>query len=117
MCHKKLEWMRDSLICVVENQLCNLEEVDAKELGEAVDMIKDLEEAIYYCTVTEAMKDNAEMDWEMKEDNHLQEPNSNSRMYYSGKRYPMMYSDKGYYHRNDGTVTIDSNGHGSDDHM
>ena len=73
-----------------ENQLCNLEEVDAKELGEAVDMIKDLEEAIYYCTVTEAMKDNAEMDWEMKEDNHLQEPNSNSRMYYSGKRYPMM---------------------------
>ena len=117
MCHKKLEWMRDSLICVVENQLCNLEEVDAKELGEAVDMIKDLEEAIYYCTVTEAMKDNAEMDWELKEDNHLQEPNSNSRMYYSGKRYPMMHSDKDYYHRDDGTVTIDSNGHGSDDHM
>jgi hypothetical protein len=32
-----------------------LSEVDTKELGEAIDMIKDLEEAIYYCTVTEAM--------------------------------------------------------------
>jgi hypothetical protein len=33
-----------------------LGEVDTKELGEAIDMIKDLEEAIYYCTVTEAMR-------------------------------------------------------------
>ena len=56
MSHEKLKWMKDSLICVVENELCNLGEVDTKELGEAIDMIKDLEEAIYYCTVTEAMK-------------------------------------------------------------
>ena len=114
---ERLKAMKDRLVNCVEQQLDNISAADTKELGEAVDMIKDLEEAIYYCTVTEAMKDNAEMDWEMKEDNHLQEPNSNSRMYYSGKRYPMMYSDKGYYHRDDGTVTIDSNGHGSDDHM
>jgi hypothetical protein len=55
MCSDKLKWMKDNLICVVEEQLCNLAEVDTKELGEAIDMIKDLEEAIYYCTVTEAM--------------------------------------------------------------
>ena len=69
MSHDKLKWMKDSLICVVENQLCNLDEVDTKELGEAVDMIKDLEEAIYYCTVTEAMTNpHKEIEWGMKKD-------------------------------------------------
>ena len=47
MSHEKLKWMKDTLICVVENELCNLESVDTEELGEAIDMIKDLEEAIY----------------------------------------------------------------------
>jgi hypothetical protein len=36
--------------------MTHLDSVDAKELGEAIDMIKDLSEAIYYCTVTEAME-------------------------------------------------------------
>lgn len=36
----------------------DLASVDAKELGEAVDMIKDLSEAIYYCTITESMEKN-----------------------------------------------------------
>ena len=35
--------------------MANLQTVDTKELGEAVDMIKDMEEAIYYCTITKAM--------------------------------------------------------------
>jgi phage anti-repressor protein len=35
--------------------MCHLDKVDAKELGEAIDMIKDLAEAIYYCTITDAM--------------------------------------------------------------
>ena len=60
MSHEKLKWMKDSLICVVENELCNLGEVDTKELGEAIDMIKDLSEAIYYCTITEAMQKKEE---------------------------------------------------------
>ena len=55
MSHEKLKHMKDTLMCAVEMQLCDLSEVDTKELGEAIDMIKDLEEAIYYCTVTEAM--------------------------------------------------------------
>jgi hypothetical protein len=36
--------------------MTHLDSVDAKELGEAIDMIKDLSEAIYYCTITEAME-------------------------------------------------------------
>ena len=94
MNHEKLKWMKDSLICVVENQLCNLDEVDTKELGEAIDMIKDLEEAIYYCTVTEAMNnsDNEKM-WEIKKSDHHQE-HGDSRMYYGGG-YPMTYAEDG----------------------
>lgn len=67
---EKLQWMKDSLICVVENQLCNLDDVDTEELGEAIDMIKDLEEAIYYNTVTEAMNNpQKEIEWEDRQKN------------------------------------------------
>ena len=48
--------MQDQLIACVQNQMSHLESVDAKEMGEVVDMIKDLSEAMYYCTVTEAME-------------------------------------------------------------
>ena len=96
MSHEKLKHMKDTLMCAVEMQLCDLSEVDTKELGEAIDMIKDLEEAIYYCTVTEAMQSNkTEMEWEMKKGSHHQEEKSgDSRMYYGGG-YPMMYADNG----------------------
>ena len=94
----RLKHMKETLMCAVEMQLCNLGEVDTEELGEAIDMIKDLEEAIYYCTVTEAMKGNGtEMEWEMKKSDHHQE-NGDSRMYYNGnssRNYMMPYSDGG----------------------
>ena len=56
--HHKLEHMKDILICAVEHEINNLENANCRELGEAIDMIKDLEEAIYYCTITEAMGEN-----------------------------------------------------------
>lgn len=53
----RLEKMKECLMSKVEGQIYgNLENVDAKELGEAVDMIKDLSEAVYYCTITKAMQ-------------------------------------------------------------
>ena len=52
----RLKWMEEALVDVIEMQFCNLDGVCTKELGEAVDIIKDLEEAIYYHTITEAMK-------------------------------------------------------------
>lgn len=58
----KLEWMKETIIEEVAKQFCNLEAANTCELGEAVDIIKDLSEAIYYCTITEAMK--GEDDWE-----------------------------------------------------
>lgn len=44
----------------------NLECVDTKELGEVIDMVKDMAEAAYYCSVVEAMEDN--WDREAKEE-------------------------------------------------
>ena len=53
-----LKMMKKALISCVQSQVNgNLKEVDAKELGEAIDMIKDLEEAIYYATITKAMEE------------------------------------------------------------
>lgn len=94
--HKRLEHMKETLMCAVEMELCNLGEVDTEELGAAIDMIKDLEEAIYYCTVTEAMKSsgNAEIEMEMKKsDQHKQskETENEGRMYGGYRYYPMMY--------------------------
>ena len=56
MCANQYELMKTSLMSCVQSQMANLKDVDAKELGEAIDMLKDLEEAMYYCTITEAMQ-------------------------------------------------------------
>ena len=114
MHHERLKHIKETLMCAVEMQLCDLSEVDTKELGEAIDMIKDLEEAIYYCTVTEAMtKPGHEMEFEMKNSDHRQEDYGDSRMYYDngGSR---MYADSGRKHNGDGTFYPNSGqSHGS----
>ena len=106
MSHEKLQWMKDCLLCTVENQLCHLDEVDTEELGDAIDMIKDLEEAIYYCTVTEAMnKQGKEMHMEMKKGDHHQKT-EDDRMYYGG--YPIYYADSGHVNSGNGTSNTNS---------
>lgn len=64
---EKMKWMEMVLIDLLETQMECLENVCTKELGEAIDMIKDLEEAIYYHTVTEAMHDKS---WETEKSDH-----------------------------------------------
>lgn len=92
----KLRWMKETLICAAENQLCNLEEVDAKELGEVIDMIKDLEEAEYYCAVVKAMKESD------KQEEHYQmyytDPMMPNGVYYDEKEMPshMTHMDDTY---------------------
>lgn len=55
---ERLKRLKETFVTTVESQLGNLQQVDTKELGEAVDMIKDLSEAIYYCSITDAMEKN-----------------------------------------------------------
>lgn len=50
---EQLKHMKKKLIeCAYEEINHNLEALDTKELGEVIDMIKDLEMAIYYHTIT-----------------------------------------------------------------
>lgn len=55
---ERLKYMKETLMNCVQGQLGDLTSVDSKELGEAVDMIKDLSEAIYYCTIVKSMEDS-----------------------------------------------------------
>ena len=93
---ERLKDMKKDLIHCVEKQMEDLGNVDAKELGEAVDMIKDLEEAIYYGTITKSMEDGEKEKKEMKEHSkswgepmyyttRWDEP----MMYYTDRRMPM----------------------------
>jgi hypothetical protein len=82
LCH-----IKDTLTLAIEMQICDLENTDTKELGEAIDMIKDLEEAIYYHTVTEAMKNpEAEWEWKMKDDEKGEHMYAERMRYASGNR-------------------------------
>lgn len=53
---EQLKNMKERLMSCVQNQLGRLNETNTHELGEAIDMIKDLSEAIYYCTITDSME-------------------------------------------------------------
>lgn len=54
---EQLKDVKEQLICQVQEQLDHLDSVDAKELGEVIDMIKDIAEAEYYCSITKAMEE------------------------------------------------------------
>lgn len=55
---EKLKAMKEQLTSVVQTQMGQLDKVNTKELGEAIDMIKDLAMTMYYCSVAEAMEEN-----------------------------------------------------------
>jgi tyrosyl-tRNA synthetase len=58
---EKLHKIKECLIDCVANQVENhLDCVNTKELGEAIDMIKDISKAMYYFTITEAMENGPE---------------------------------------------------------
>ena len=54
---EKLKCIKKCLVEKVEDQMNHLDCVDAKELGEVIDMIKDLEETMYYCVIIKAMEE------------------------------------------------------------
>ncbi len=46
---ERLKSMKETLMGCIQGQMSNLGQTDTHELGEAIDMVKDLEEAMYYC--------------------------------------------------------------------
>lgn len=56
----ELTALKECLVSKVYEQFENIETIDTKEMGEAIDMIKDLAQTMYYCSVVEAMKNGEE---------------------------------------------------------
>ncbi len=72
---KKLCKIKDTLINLVEQQMTNPQCVDTHEMGEVIDMIKDLSETIYYCTITKAMEEK-EDSYHLENSSHYKNENS-----------------------------------------
>ena len=102
---EQLKNMKQTLVSCIQGQMTHLDSVDAKELGEVVDMVKDLSEAIYYCTITEAMEGKEKNSGEQHHHHYTQNyytPRDMDRSY--GKMYydemPMEYNRMNYTNGN-----------------
>ena len=90
----RLKSIEHTLLSCLECEMGNISRADAKELGEVVDMIKDIEEALYYCTITDAMHGEDEpryyKDPEMDNMDYYRDMDKmKGRMYYSDRRTNM----------------------------
>ena len=100
-----MKQMKTNIMHCIQAQMDHLNDVNTKQLGEAIDMIKDLSEAIYYCTITQSMQKAEEEKPEVKNINYY------TPMYYPGNeinkasRMPDEYMpygiapDDGYYRK------------------
>lgn len=95
---ERLKHVKDTLLCAVESQLGDLEHVNAKELGEVVDMVKDMEEAMYYCSITKAMKEREE---EEKYFKHMPMYMPHSYRDMDRERGRMYFEDRGMDYRDE----------------
>ena len=77
---EQLKTIKEQLIAQVQSQMGDLKCVDTKELGEVIDMIKDLSEAVYYCEIYDQMKDSEES----RKEQMMTRENNN---YYYTERY------------------------------
>ncbi len=105
MATEALKTMKEQLMSCVQGQLGDLSRVDAHELGEAIDMIKDLAEAIYYCTITDSMEKS-----EQKIDNGQGETYIN--YYTTPMTYNKMYPDYREMERSGGYMYYPTSGNG-----
>ena len=93
----KLKHMKENLFNRIDAEIARgLENIDTKELGEAIDMVKDLSEAMYYCSIVEAME-------EREEESKIMEKHYSQTM---GK-YPPYQMSEGY--NNGGRMNYDGN--------
>ena len=108
MSHERLKHIKENIMSAIEGQVCNIQEADCEELGEAIDMLKDLEEALYFCTITEAMEKT-----EKQPTNGGGQNGHQQYMYYSEPYYYNGYSNPGtggYMMYNQGNGSSSSSG-------
>lgn len=56
MAMEELKQMKTLLTSQIQAQLANIEKANAHELGAAMDMVKDISQTMYYCSVVDAME-------------------------------------------------------------
>ena len=54
---ERLKQMKEQLITASMNEMTDLSKANTKELGEVIDMIKDLSQTMYYCSIVKAMEE------------------------------------------------------------
>lgn len=82
---EQLKSMKSQLVSQVQAQFSNLPQADYRELGAAVDMIKDLAETEYYCSVVKAMEEQEE------EKEYMQKNGGTDHYYYTERYMPIPY--------------------------
>ena len=94
---EKLKNIEECLIGQIQAQCGDLKQVNAKELGEVVDMVKDLEEAMYYCSIIDAMDKSNEEKRSMNVNYYMEGHNGQPRYYVPYMEYaPYMMRDEGW---------------------
>lgn len=97
---ERLKHMEEALMSCVQAQLSHLDTVDTEELGQVIDMIKDLEQAKYYCSIVKAMEEAEEDETKEMSHRHRDMDRIYGRMYYEGPngdfkgRYPWKKRDR-----------------------
>ena len=71
-----LKTIQEQLIAQIQAQMSDLKKVNTKELGEVIDMVKDIAEAEYYCEIKKQMEAEKE------------KISSNNNYYYTERYYP-----------------------------
>lgn len=85
---EQLKDLKKRLVCLVESQINgDLSTVDAKELGEVMDMAKDCAETMYYCAVVDAMEKSSQEEKERR----LHEYAPETRFYTPMNARPIRY--------------------------
>lgn len=98
---ERLKMIKDNLISLISTEAMDLHKANCEELGAAIDMVKDISEAIYYCAIVKAM-DKSEENSYNKRSKYSYPPimydgNSmrmNKKMYYHDEEYPRYYPEE-----------------------
>jgi hypothetical protein len=96
-----LKAMKDTLIAQTHAQMANLHAANCEELGEAIDMIKDIEETLYYCAIVDAMEEKKDEEGK----------NETRNTYYYTERYmpAPIYYDRDIDRYSDGRMYYSGN--------
>lgn len=97
---ERLKHMEEALMSCVQAQLSHLDTVNTEELGQVIDMIKDLEQTKYYRSIVKAMEEAEEDETKEMSHRHRDMDRVYGRMYYEGPngdfkgRYPWKKRDR-----------------------